>query len=232
MPATERPRVSVVIPVHDGAAYLGEALASVTAQSAPAAEVVVVDDGSMDDSAAVVARSGAGARYVYQRQAGTAAARNRGIAAATGDLLAFLDQDDTWMPDKLALQVAALGADPGLHLVFGGVALGARPAGSATIVERGVLPSTLLARRSAFERVGLFDPRWMIGEWADWYARAVDGGLRIGVVPTVVAFRRLHSANKGRLRRSHRGEYARLLKDSLDRRRTRAAVPAAVGRGA
>ncbi|MFI4903425.1 MAG: glycosyltransferase family 2 protein, partial [Burkholderiales bacterium] len=94
-------RVSVVMPMYNGEAYVAEALDSVLAQTRPADEIVVVDDGSHDASAAIVARY-SGVRYVRQANGGCAAARNRGVAEAGGDVVAFIDQDDRWLPGHLA----------------------------------------------------------------------------------------------------------------------------------
>ena len=102
------PSVSAVIPVHNGERYLGEAIASVIAQSREVHECVVIDDGSTDASAEVAAGFGDRVRYVGQARAGVSAARNRGAELATGELVAFLDHDDTWLPRKLELQVEEL----------------------------------------------------------------------------------------------------------------------------
>jgi glycosyltransferase involved in cell wall biosynthesis len=166
--------------------------------------------------------------YVYQPNAGTAAARNRGAALARGDCLAFLDQDDLWLPDKLAVQMDALAADPSLDLVLGHVWQGAFPAGTAAADLlashagrrlAGYLPSTLLVRREAFAAMGGFAADHALTEAFDWFVRARERGLRQQMLPQVVALRRVHGANKGRSQRHARAEYARVLKHSLDRRR-------------
>jgi glycosyltransferase involved in cell wall biosynthesis len=104
--------ISVVIPSYNSAELLPEAVGSVLAQTRPAEEIVLVDDGSEDDTAEVCGRFGAAVRYIRQANAGASAARNTGIAAARGDWLAFLDADDLWEPEKLELEVAALGRHP------------------------------------------------------------------------------------------------------------------------
>src|SRR5436853_749734 len=98
--------VSVIIPVYNCEQYLAEAIQSVLAQTHPTIELIVVDDGSTDNSAAV-AKSFAVVRYVFQRQGGPGAARNRGISLARGSFLAFLDADDVWVAGKLTRQLAA-----------------------------------------------------------------------------------------------------------------------------
>jgi glycosyltransferase involved in cell wall biosynthesis len=97
------PRFSVVIPVYNCARYVGETIQSVIDQRRPALEIIVVDDGSSDETAAVVQRYSdrVSLVYVYQQNQGPSAARNRGVALARGDWIAFLDADDLWRPDKL-----------------------------------------------------------------------------------------------------------------------------------
>jgi len=109
------PSVSIVVATYNQAGFLTEAVASVRAQTFADWELLVVDDGSTDDTAAVAARfrDDDRLRYLPGAHAERAVARNRGVAAATGDLVAFLDADDLWRPEKLARQVAALAAAPG-----------------------------------------------------------------------------------------------------------------------
>ena len=109
----QHPLVSVIIPVHNGGRYLRAALESVFAQTYRPFEVIVVDDGSTDDSG-VIAQSFHDVRYIHQANQGVAAARNNGIEAARGEFFAFLDQDDLWTPEKLKLQIAYLLSHPDL----------------------------------------------------------------------------------------------------------------------
>ena len=102
------PPVSVIVPTYNRARWIGATLRSVLAQSAPAQELIVIDDGSTDDTAAVVAAFGASVRYVRQDNAGVSEARNYGARLATGEYLAFVDSDDLWHPLKLEAQLTAL----------------------------------------------------------------------------------------------------------------------------
>ena len=111
------PRVSVIIPTYNRAAAVQEAVASVLAQTCRDFELLVVDDGSTDGTAAALARCGGEIRVLRSpRRQGVSAARNAGIAAARGEWLAFLDSDDLWLPEKLARQMAFMSAHPGLLL--------------------------------------------------------------------------------------------------------------------
>jgi glycosyltransferase involved in cell wall biosynthesis len=218
-------RISVVIPVYNGAAYVGEAIASVRAQSPTVTEIIVVDDGSTDGSAAVAGKI-AGVRVVTQENAGQAAARNRGAELAQDGWLAFLDADDLWAPGKLALQLDAFEQDPKLDLVFGH-ALQFRH-GEQTIPEMpalpmpAYLPGAMLLKRETFLRVGGYRSDWKVGEVVEWYARTLDLGLRTACLPEVLLYRRVHGDNLGVRERGSRHDYARVLKHVLDRRRAAA----------
>jgi glycosyltransferase involved in cell wall biosynthesis len=114
-----KPLVSIVMPCYNGEAFLAEAVDSVLGQTCQDFELIVVDDGSTDGSAAVLARYGERIRVLRQANAGVSAARNAGIAAARGDFIAFLDSDDWWEPDFLAEMVAAM-ADPRTAIAYCG----------------------------------------------------------------------------------------------------------------
>jgi len=113
--------VSVVIPAYNYGRYLAEAIDSALAQTYPPLEIIVVDDGSTDHTAEVIASYGRRVRGVFQANAGVSAARNTGIDVARGEYLAFLDADDVWYPRKLELQMARFEADPSLGLVHAGL---------------------------------------------------------------------------------------------------------------
>lgn len=114
----ESPTVSVVIPCYNGAAFLRETLDSVLAQTHPVLEVIVVDDGSTDDSAAIAESYGPPVRVIRQANAGESSARNRGIDEAKGSLVAFVDADDLWEPEKLAIQANRFHRQPDLVCVY------------------------------------------------------------------------------------------------------------------
>jgi glycosyltransferase involved in cell wall biosynthesis len=220
--------VSVIIPVFNGQAYLAEALSSVASQSVKDIEIIVIDDGSTDSTYDVIRAFGdPRLRYLRQERAGAAAARNHGVNLAKGPLLAFLDADDIWMRDKLSLQIGSLTRADG-QLIFAHVEEFITPDRLQELegqvnVHPGPHPfryaSTLLMRLDDFHRVGPFDNRWKLGEFMEWYARAVDAGLKPVVLPQILARRRLHDDNMGRRDRAHRRQYAEIIKSVLDRRR-------------
>jgi glycosyltransferase involved in cell wall biosynthesis len=214
------PLVSVVIPVRDGASFVSDAIDSVLAQTYRPLEIIVVDDGSTDDTGDVLARFGDAVRAIRQTPAGAAVARNRGVREARGDYIAFLDADDLWVPDKLQMQMAVLTASPEVDGVFGAMAQTGQP-GIAPDVGPTVTYSVSVAllRRSAFERVGPLSEHWRVGEFVDWCARAEDAGLRFVMLPDLLAYRRVHGANTGIRRRDARGDYLHIVRARLERAR-------------
>lgn len=216
------PTVSVVIPTYNRARFLPAAVASVRAQTYPCAEIVIVDDGSTDDTADVVAGLGPGIRYIWQANAGPAAARNRGIHEATGDYVAFLDTDDRWLPEKTALQVAVLQRESTVALVSADMAiedetgtmqvtsnfqhrglqtmfveLDGRPIPDAPrllLKINFINTSTAIARRSVLLALNGFDERLRYGEDLElWLRIAAQHG--IACVPSVQELRVEHSSN-------------------------------------
>jgi glycosyltransferase involved in cell wall biosynthesis len=225
-------RVSVVMPLYDGARHVGEALSSVSAQARAPDEIVVVDDGSHDDGPAIAARH-PGVRCVRQANAGCAAARNRGVAEAHGDAIAFIDQDDVWFPQHLARMVEVLERDAGVGFVacaidnFLSPELDAPPPGvdaaMLAVPQHGMGTNTLVARRELFARIGPFDPAMVPMDDSEWLLRAVDAGVRFVHLDAPTVRRRIHASNQSQFARG-RAAYAtlmaRALHASLKRRRT------------
>jgi len=113
------PAISVIIPTFDRAAYLGESINSILAQEGPSFEVIVVDDGSTDETPSVLASYGSNVRVVQQPNSGIAAARNAGVRAARGDFVAFHDSDDIALPGRLAIPHTYLTDHPWFHVMIG-----------------------------------------------------------------------------------------------------------------
>ncbi|MFC1811650.1 glycosyltransferase family 2 protein [Thermodesulfobacteriota bacterium] len=220
--------LNVIIPVYNCERYLAEAIESVLNQTYDLIEVIVVDDGSTDTSANVAKQFVPPVRYYYQPNNGIAAARNRGVDLAQGDFLAFLDSDDVWTPDKLKIQVATFEDNPKLEAVFGHVQQFISPELDDNMKKKircpsdtmpGFCPDAMLIRRSSFMRVGPFDPQWKVGQFEDWYSKAIEKGLKFVMLPDLLVKRRLHQTNMGILERDSRADYCRILKAALDRRR-------------
>jgi glycosyltransferase involved in cell wall biosynthesis len=225
-----------VIPVFNGERFLGEALESVLSQTHPAVEVLVVDDGSTDGTRAVVEAHGDRASYLWQSNAGPAAARNVGIGAATGAFISFLDSDDLWHPEKLARQMARFQARPELDFCVTHVQNFWMPEvaeEASRLRDRryvhplpGYSSVALLARRSLFEAIGVFDASLKHGDDTEWFFRAEQAGAAGELLPEVLVRRRLHANNRSRhwVGRS-RAEYLALMRTLVGRRRASNARP-------
>jgi glycosyltransferase involved in cell wall biosynthesis len=220
--------VSVIIPAYNAAPYLPAAIDSVLAQTRPAQEILVIDDGSQDDTAALAAGYAPQVRLISQPNRGVAEAINHGVSLASGDWLAFCDADDLWLPEKLALQTAALAADPQLGLVFGlleqFISPELPPAAAARLVcppepAPGLHLGCMLARRAVFTAVGPFSAAWRVGMFIDWYARTREAQIPSRILPQVIYRRRLHTTNVMLRLKHERSEFAHILKAALDRRR-------------
>lgn len=194
-------KVSVVIPAYNAEQFLGEAIESALGQTSPPAEVIVVDDGSTDCTAEVSGRF-AQVRILSGPHAGVSVARNRGVAAAEGEAIAFLDADDTWDPRKLEMQVSALEGNPGAGIAWcqhrcvfeGAVPAWFRgPRDGSPAQGHLLIPS--LIRRSTWLLVGEFDPTLTHGEDGDWLARAVHLGVPTVAVDQTLMNYRIHDRN-------------------------------------
>jgi glycosyltransferase involved in cell wall biosynthesis len=237
---SSNPTVSVVIPAYNAGRYLGEAIESVLAQTYMPLETIVVDDGSSDNTAAV-ARSYSEVELIVQENAGAGAARNRGFAASRGELVAFHDADDLMTPDKLAVQVGVMVADPTVGCVLAeqellieeGAELPFWAAGSQvpTVMpgkpdeladEPDVHPMTMVVRREVFERVGGFDEQMRAAEDFDWMLRAAEAGVEFARLPRVLLRRRVHPESLTQDAVAGRAGHFLALKKRIERHRARA----------
>lgn len=226
------PSVSVLIPVYNGERFLGEAIESVLGQtySGPV-HLTVIDDGSTDGSASVAERY-EGVRVIRQANAGQPEALNHGIRLGDEPLVAFLDADDVWVPEKLAWQVDALADD--VDVVVGHTEQFAQPGlpeaaarfealPPAHRVMPARLPSAVLIRRTGIAKAGPFRTEAAVANVVDWYARVQEAGLREVMLEQVVYRRRIHDANIGiRERERAQADYLAVVKAALDRRRAAA----------
>jgi glycosyltransferase involved in cell wall biosynthesis len=192
--ATPVPRVSVIVPCYKTSALVAETLRSVFAQTYKDFEVVIVNDGSPDtaDLEAAIAPWRSRLTYIHTENCGLAGARNNGIRAARGELIALLDSDDIWEPDYLAVQVRKLDQNSSADIVYPNATIFGdgltqnqfpRSHGDVTfkslVQERCVVMVSVLARRAALERAGLFDSNLRSCEDFDMWLRCVKTGSRI-----------------------------------------------------
>ena len=209
----QAPLVSVIIPTFNRSRFVTEAVLSVFDQTYQPVEIIVVDDGSTDDTAEVLAPYFQRIQYIHQPNQGVSVARNAGIKVATGELIAFLDGDDRWLPSKLALQVECLEKNRDVGLVHSNVSYfgtnderGRQTKGVTTTYERDcyaelflgnrITTSSVLVRRECLEKVGLFDEgiRKASTEDYDLWIR-IARYFEFAYVPDPVVLYRVHPNN-------------------------------------
>jgi glycosyltransferase involved in cell wall biosynthesis len=202
--------ISVIIPAHNYARYVAEAIDSALAQTYPVLEVIVVDDGSTDGTPGVLAAYENRIRVIRQTNQGVSAARNSGISAARGEYVAFLDADDLWQPMKLEAQMARFDADPSLGMVHCGAesfdadgrtihfwrdGMQGRVAINILRLEPVIAApgSNMIVPRRVAEEIGGFDAR-MIGS-EDWdFSYRVAARYEIGFTPEPLVRYRIHDS--------------------------------------
>ena len=209
--ATRQPRVSVIIPAYNSAKYLPEAIASVLNQTYTDYEVIVINDGSTDNSREVVEPYLDRIRYFEQENRGVSATRNRGIYLARGELIAFLDADDIFMPHKLQQQVAMFNAQPELGIINSGFRMITEEGEKIQDVERWhripdltpeiwllhkpVLPSAMMFKKFWLEKVEGFDPRFTASEDVDVVLRMVIWECKSAWLKEITVYYRQHETS-------------------------------------
>lgn len=243
--------ISVVIPTFNRAGLLRHALDSVLTQTFRDVEIIVVDDGSTDDTRGVVRSYGQRVRYIYQDNQGRGAARNTGVLAAQGDYIAFLDSDDIWYPDHLQRLVDYLQANPDAEFLHGLLDVlnedGTKSFHESKKLERLyrraakrkftytnllrsclIFSSTVLVKKTLFERVGLYDARLRLLEDVEWYLRAARVTRLHYLDGPPLASYRLHGENAFRVGSKHLLDiYAKIFEGNLAELERVGADPAA-----
>lgn len=207
------PKVSVIIPTCNRARYLVDAIDSVLNQTYQDFDLIIVDDGSTDDTREAVKKyAGLKVRYFYKENSGISSTRNFGIKKAESEFIAFLDSDDMWYPDKLFLQVEYLNKNSHIYLCNTDVefingekqTLGYSNRRQKHPVDgmifkyvfkhHGVVMSSIVIRRKVFEKIGMFDENLPIGEDTDLFLR-IARSFGIGLIAQPLMKRRIHNMN-------------------------------------
>lgn len=222
------PLVSVIMAVRNGERFLRQAIESVLAQDYRPIEIILIDGQSIDRTAEI-ARSYPDIRYLYQESMGISNAYNIGTAAAQGEFVAFLSQDDLWLSDKLSVQVNYLIAHPDIEYTVAATRFFLEPGCPfpAHVLRSDVLEGNrvvrnveiLVARGRVFEQVGPFDPTLSTAEDIDWYARADDLVIPMASLPQVLLLKRIHNANTTSNTPEHRQNVMQALRRSAQRKR-------------
>jgi glycosyltransferase involved in cell wall biosynthesis len=221
--------ISVVIAAYNAEDTLAESLASVLGQTLPPDEIIVVDDGSTDRTAQVAAATSNSIRVIRQNNRGAAAATNVGVKSATGDLLGFIDADDLWERDKLAIQTRTLVEKPELDGVGSHVTSFLCPTNDQQTNKRYRLADgpepcwllgALLLRRHCFERCAPFPEDLWVGYSIDWFDRACAAGLNFGMIPNALLHRRIHPGSLSHRSQRRDAAFVEMARRLIERRRS------------
>lgn len=201
--------MSVVMPAWNAARFIEEALRSVLDQTVQPTTIVVVDDGSTDETGRLAAAFDPSVTVLRRHHAGVGLSRTAGVVATTSEFVAFLDADDVWLPEKTERQLALMDADASIEAVFCRLdefrdPVVGPPAGTRSPRQSvaAALTSTALLRRELLTRLGPFAAT-PVGEWASWWAQARAQGVQERFVPEVLVRRRLHAGNNSHLHGDH-----------------------------
>jgi glycosyltransferase involved in cell wall biosynthesis len=225
--------VSVIVPAYNAGKYLREAIESILAQQYRPLEVIVIDDGSSDDSASIAESFGPPVRCYQQANCGPAVARNEGLAQSRGDFITFLDADDLYCSGALDAHMRRFNAECGLEIVIGRQQY-IRPVSAVADVEAfervdqdqlTLSLATSLIRREVFGQVGWFDPSMRYCDDWDWFLRARELGIRMRLHRDTVLTQRLHGENMTRQREVGQKYQMLMFKRSLQRRRSGGQTP-------
>lgn len=216
-------QTSVIIPMYNAQRFIAEAVQSVLAQTLPVDEIIIVDDGSTDDSVAQIPAAPS-ISILREPHAGIAPTLNRGLKEARGDFITFLDADDRWLPAKIERQIKTFRERPGLEILFTQGTVFRDESAQAPATESGVIngvcKSSMMLTRTALDRVGSFSSATGAHDFMDWYARAKELPAQIDIVPEVLFERRIHDANDGIVNQAaQRQNYFDTIKTILERRR-------------
>lgn len=222
--------VSIIIAVYNGEQYLKDAIDSALSQDYPYKEIIVVNDGSKDGTADIIASYGTALKHAAQPNKGLGAARNLGRKIAKGSFLSFLDHDDFWAINHLSTLINAFEQQSELDpLFFSKVQQFLCPSLSKTEQSKllvntdpmqGYIAGCMLLSTHRFDTIGPFLEDNQVGEFIDWFMRAKEKKIPILALDHVGLFRRVHLTNMGRQKNKYnRAHYAKILKASLDRRR-------------
>jgi glycosyltransferase involved in cell wall biosynthesis len=224
------PSVSVVVAARNAEAFVEESLRSALDQTVPPSQIVVVDDGSTDATAAIADAMDPRVTVLRRPHAGVGPSRNAGLDAADGLYLALLDADDVWLPAKLELQLEAFAADPTREAVFtwfDEFVDPEHPPPPGTRAPRtgqsASLSTGLLLPRAIVDRIGPFG-QGANADWMAWWTRARGLGVVEHVVPEVLYRRRIHSSNNSFVHRDEGAAFVAVAREHLRVRRERAAA--------
>ncbi|RLD21651.1 MAG: hypothetical protein DRI69_03510 [Bacteroidetes bacterium] len=220
-------RISVIIPVYNGEKFILDAIRSVVAQGHENLEILVIDDGSTDNSIALVESLSVPVKIIHQANAGPAAARNTGLLQASGEYIAFLDADDLYPANKFKVQLDYFKENPETKVVAGRIQYIFLEGSESKLINFESEEQTMvhvhlgsmLTHRSVFDTIGPFDATLQFSEDIEWWLRLREHEINYVVLPDITLQYRLHDANMTRGLRGIERDFMRALRMSLARRR-------------
>jgi glycosyltransferase involved in cell wall biosynthesis len=218
-------KASAIIPVYNGSRYLAATLDSVLAQTYPLHEIIVIDDGSTDDSPAILRSYGDRLRVTRQENRGVAVARNAGLRQASGDVITFIDQDDLWLPRRTEALIGALRSNPKALVAIGQVEVlyeRARPPSNLDLFGttlREFLVGSMCVRKEVFDLIGPFNTGLGYADDTDFYMRRREAEIETVYVDDITLQYRLHESNTSADRDTTQANLLSALRESLRRRR-------------
>ena len=216
------PSLSVIIPCYNQGQYLVEAIGSIFKQNIEDLQIIIVDDGSTDETNDILdlLEDKLFIELYQQQNQGAAAARNFGAQKANKEYIAFLDADDLWHPEKIQTQFDVL--ETGEEIIFTGIRQFISPELMTEKLKEiqiknkvlpGICPSTYLSRTDTFAKVGNFDEKLKLGEFIAWYLKAKSLNIKSVVLDKVLAERRIHKNNTSHRNKEHRGDYLKIIQN-------------------
>ncbi len=221
--------ISVIIPAYNSTVHLLTCLNSVIAQTYAVSEIIIIDDGSTNNTKQLV-KSYKDERisYYYQENKGIGGARNTGVKKAKGNYLAFIDHDDVWVPHKLQLQIERLLLDSSTDVVFSHISQFYSSEVNKEYKAKYLCPTrpskgrhagTMLIKKDDFLKVGFYDEQLGVGESIDWVGRLDDCLLRSAIIPEVLMYRRMHYNNFGIISKQNRQDFAKVFAKRIKEKR-------------
>ncbi len=228
----KNPLVSVLIAAYNSEKFIDEALQSVWNQTYGNYEVIVVNDGSTDNTLAALEQWQEKITIINKSNGGISSARNAALAVSRGSIIAFLDADDIWLPNKLEEQLRFLEHNPDITVVFSWaqnvlhpIFQGPTQTTPSSSVIPAHIPSNCMAKREVFDQIGTFNETVALGEFTEWYGRVVNAKIGIGSVPSLLVLRRIHGENIG-IKEKHRfNDYLHILKKKINSQQSLTTTP-------
>ncbi len=224
---SKNPLISVIIPTYNTELYLEEALESIQNQDYPNIEIIVVDDGSTDNTAEILKKYDV--QYYYQKNNGVSSAMNSGFELAKGEYIASLDADDLWNSNKLSLQMKMFEEDSNLEIVFCHVKQFVCPKinlldtqlsiSKDKAIMKGFSSIAMLIKEESFKKIGNFNESYKYGDFIEWFGRAQDKNVKYTIHDNILAYRRIHKSNMTKNKADARQDYLRIVKEIIARKR-------------